>query len=150
MLCCMWKGIPLIYSGQELPNTRRLRFFDKDAIEWNGTYELHDFYRKLLLLRKNNPALSSAESSECRRLCTNADEYIFSFFRKKGEDEVLVLLNLSNEDKQLIVIKENLYGVFQDVLSYGEIDFSNRKYLHLQPYLPQQCRHNRCGKKYGF
>jgi glycosidase len=27
-----WNGIPLIYSGQELPNTKRLKFFDKDEI----------------------------------------------------------------------------------------------------------------------
>ena len=29
-----WSGIPLIYSGQELPNQKRLAFFDKDVIEW--------------------------------------------------------------------------------------------------------------------
>ena len=31
-----WRGIPLIYSGQELPNKKRLRFFDKDEIEWSN------------------------------------------------------------------------------------------------------------------
>jgi Glycosidases len=27
---CTWNGIPMIYSGQELPNYKRLQFFDKD------------------------------------------------------------------------------------------------------------------------
>jgi hypothetical protein len=36
VFCCTWSGIPLIYSGQELPNYKRLRFFEKDEIEWNG------------------------------------------------------------------------------------------------------------------
>ena len=31
---CTWNGIPLIYSGQELPNLKRLKFFEKDAIDW--------------------------------------------------------------------------------------------------------------------
>ncbi|HRF24316.1 MAG TPA: alpha-amylase family glycosyl hydrolase, partial [Chitinophagaceae bacterium] len=29
---CTWNGIPLIYSGQELPNKKRLKFFDKDFV----------------------------------------------------------------------------------------------------------------------
>ena len=33
---CTWPGIPLIYSGQEKPNLRRLAFFEKDFIDWEG------------------------------------------------------------------------------------------------------------------
>src|SRR5688572_5408859 len=36
-----WNGVPLLYSGQEMPNRKKLQFFEKDAIEWNGKYELH-------------------------------------------------------------------------------------------------------------
>lgn len=36
VLCCTWNGLPLIYSGQELPNYKRLKFFDKDQIDWKG------------------------------------------------------------------------------------------------------------------
>jgi len=42
-----WNGQPLIYSGQELPNTKRLAFFDKDQIEW--TTELPRLHLKLFL-----------------------------------------------------------------------------------------------------
>jgi hypothetical protein len=31
-----WNGVPLLYSGQELPNMKRLEFFEKDVINWNG------------------------------------------------------------------------------------------------------------------
>jgi glycosidase len=48
-----FKGIPLIYSGQELPNHKRLHFFDKDQIEWTDNIELHEFYKLLLYNRKN-------------------------------------------------------------------------------------------------
>ena len=60
---CLWNGLPLLYSGQELPNLKRLKFFDKDPIEWNGKYELHDFYRTLLQLRKRNPALRAGDDA---------------------------------------------------------------------------------------
>ncbi|MEJ7671206.1 MAG: alpha-amylase family glycosyl hydrolase [Chitinophagaceae bacterium] len=52
---CTWNGIPMIYSGQELPNNKRLQFFDKDQIEWRQECELHDFYKTLLHLRKTIP-----------------------------------------------------------------------------------------------
>lgn len=47
-LSCRLPGIPLIYSGQELPNLKRLRFFEKDEIEWTDHPALHAFYKKLL------------------------------------------------------------------------------------------------------
>ena len=58
-----WNGIPLIYSGQELPNLKRLEFFEKDVIAWNGKYEMAGFYKTLLLLRKNNKAVWAGEAA---------------------------------------------------------------------------------------
>ena len=46
-----WTGVPLIYSGQELPNLKRLKFFDKDCIEWNEPLKLENFYKTLLSLK---------------------------------------------------------------------------------------------------
>src|SRR5262249_7762732 len=55
VLCATWNGIPLIYSGQELPmKDKRLQFFDKDLIPWTGKNALHDFYKTLLTLRSTN------------------------------------------------------------------------------------------------
>ena len=47
---CTWPGTPLLYSGQELPNHKRLKFFEKDFIEWQPKILLHDFYKKLFHL----------------------------------------------------------------------------------------------------
>jgi alpha-amylase len=59
---CTWKGLPLLYSGQELPNLKRLLFFDKDVIEWNDELKLHHFYKLLLELHSTHPALNSRSS----------------------------------------------------------------------------------------
>jgi glycosidase len=83
-----------------MPNKARLKFFDKDVIKWTGQYLLHDFYKVLLNLRKDHPALRSGDLSiQTRRLHTTADESILAFVREKGVRKVLVILNLSNNAK---------------------------------------------------
>src|SRR5579864_4626991 len=97
VLCSTWPGLPLIYSGQELPNYKRLKFFDKDQIDWTGRYELHGFFRTLLHLRKRNPALRSGDPAvTLHRLHTNLyDDRSFAFARRAGDNQVVVVLNLS-------------------------------------------------------
>jgi glycosidase len=46
------RAVPLIYSGQEIPNRRRLAFFKKDPLEWPATFTHQRFYQKLANLRK--------------------------------------------------------------------------------------------------
>ncbi|RYD74733.1 MAG: 1,4-alpha-glucan branching protein, partial [Sphingobacteriales bacterium] len=48
-------GVPLIYSGEESGLNKRLKFFDKDPINWNEKSEWSAFYKTLLHLRKDNP-----------------------------------------------------------------------------------------------
>lgn len=131
---CTWNGIPLIYSGQEMPNKKRLKFFEKDVIEWNGQYFLHDFYKKLLLLRKRNPALQAGESSETHRLNTKAGNQAFAYLRKNGADEVLVILNLSYEWIEISLDVEMVTGKFKDLFTDEESDFTAATGLHMKPW----------------
>ena len=98
VLCATWKNaLPLIYSGQELPNTKRLHFFEKDEISWTGNNQLNDFYKTLLHLRTTNAALKACdEAIETSILHVSEPDSIFAFFSKKDADEVLVILNLSH------------------------------------------------------
>ena len=72
------KSIPLIYSGQEVPNKRRLKFFVKDPIEWNA-FEMAPFYTTLLNLRKRNQAL--ATDAGYKKLVTANDVAIYAYTR---------------------------------------------------------------------
>jgi len=56
VLSIVGDGIPLVYSGQEAGNPRRLAFFEKDAIEWREHPE-GELYRKLFALKKAHTAL---------------------------------------------------------------------------------------------
>lgn len=95
--CCTLPGIPLLYSGQELPNYKRLSFFDKDQIDWHANPSLHNFYKQLFELRSNSKAF--ANNAMCYVLRTNADDKIFAYLLVNGESKVLVLLNLSPDDR---------------------------------------------------
>ena len=135
VLCCTWNGLPLIYSGQELPNYKRLKFFDKDLIEWKDHCELHDFYKTLLNLRKRNKALRAGDSAvNTYCLQTNFSDKAFTFLRKCQSGEVLVLLNLSAEQLSLTINDAILDGIFKNSFTGNEVDFSQHKSIDLQPW----------------
>ncbi|MEP7277096.1 MAG: alpha-amylase family glycosyl hydrolase [Bacteroidota bacterium] len=138
VLCCTWNAIPLIYSGQELPNKKRLKFFDRDPIDWNGQYALHDFYKKLLELRKNNPALDAGNPHvRTHRLHTDAGHFIFAFLRHNQQTghEVLVIINLSQEKKALVhVTGETLTGAYTSLFSNAVKDFTEESSIALDPW----------------
>lgn len=86
------RSVPLIYSGQEAENKKRLKFFVKDTIAW-GDYSMGSFYKKLLNLRRSNKGL--AADASYRKLVTGLDQFIYSYVREKEGQKVLVVLNLS-------------------------------------------------------
>lgn len=126
VLCATWNGIPLVYSGQEMPNTQRLRFFEKDPIQWTGNFGLHHFYKVLLTLHSHHPALGAADGNvRTYRISTSENEQVFSFLRKNGEHEVLVVLNLSpNDDLRFRIIDETVNGTYKDVFNDEIVDLN--------------------------
>ncbi|HYC39112.1 MAG TPA: alpha-amylase family glycosyl hydrolase [Chitinophagaceae bacterium] len=130
---CTWDGIPLIYSGQELPNRKRLRFFDKDTISWTGQNELHGFYKALLQVHSSHPALAAGDAQvQTFRIRTTAEHAIFSFLRKKGNAEVLVVLNLSPETLRFDIADEKVTGTFKNIFSGAANDFTTEKSFQVQ------------------
>lgn len=113
-----WPGIPLVYSGQEIPNKKRLKFFDKDAIDWSGALELQDFYRRLLTLHLEHRALDSR--SDLFPLHTSADATVLAFLRKAGGEEVMVLLNLTDHATRFTLLDNWVEGNYAEIFSGAE------------------------------
>jgi len=111
----LWSGVPQIYSGQEIPNTKRLKFFDKDVIDWNPPVSLHAFYKALLDLRSSHPALSNHCIAELVQ--NSASEQVLSFVREEGERKVLVLLNFSYDSQQFSIYADDLRGSYTSLFS---------------------------------
>ncbi len=124
-----WNGVPLIYNGQELPlKTKRLEFFTKDPIPWNGTYELHDFYKTLLNLKSSNPTLRGGDpEAKTIALRTSADDKVMAYLRKNGKDEVLTVLNMSKEAVTFQITDDKVAGVYKDIFENKTRDFSQDK-----------------------
>jgi len=130
-----WKGIPMIYSGQEMPNLKRLAFFDKDTIDWNGGYALHDFYKTLLKLRKRNPALRSADPEVITQtIATSDDKRIMAYLRRNKNDEVFVLLNLGGEKADFSIKDQFLKGKFVNVFTGAENYLFADTFIEMQPW----------------
>lgn len=120
-----WNGLPLIYSGQELPNKKRLKFFDRDPIEWTDQLQYADFYKKLLTLRRAFKCMEAGgEGVYCFRLKTTADQHVLAFLRTSEQDQVLVLLNLSPYDGVGIgFLDPAVDGSYEDILDGGNFVF---------------------------
>jgi glycosidase len=129
-----YRGIPLIYSGQELPNQKRLKFFDKDNIDWKEECALEPFYKLLLTLRKKNAALAAREETECFMLSTNVEQQVLAFMRKRDANYVLVLLNISANEIAGSFTDQNVNGKFKDVLGGKQVDFSKDRSFQLKAW----------------
>ncbi len=134
---CTWDGVPLVYNGQEMPMmTKRLEFFEKDPIPWTGKLELFDFYKTLLNLHSNNPALRGGDPAvKTYKLSTGDDEHAFVYLRKNGDREVLVVLNLSYADGITVKLKDPLLkGGFRSVFSGVDENFDEEKSFRLNAW----------------
>lgn len=100
-------SVPLVYSGQEEPVLRSLKFFDKDPIEF-GKYERAAFYKTLLTLRATNPAL--AANASFKKIVVGDENVVYAYTREKDGNKVLVILNLSSKEQAITVKDKSLWG----------------------------------------
>lgn len=116
VLASAWPGIFLLYSGQEIPLSKRLLFFEKDAINWEQELKMEEFYLQLYTLRKANSCIQN--EAEIFLLENEADDKIFSFLSVNKKESMLVILNLSAFDRiKATVTHENLKGNYIEYFS---------------------------------
>lgn len=129
-----WDGVPLIYNGQELPlNNKRLEFFEKDPIPWNGENKLSGFYQKLFELKSNNPALRGGDARATTKIITtNAPDKVLAYLRKNGDREVLVILNLSDtQHLKVQILDEAVKGQYRSLFSELNTDFDTKPTIEM-------------------
>jgi glycosidase len=132
---CTWNGIPMIYSGEEMPNRKRLKFFEKDAIDWTGDYQLHDFYKTLLLLRKKNPALRAADPAVSTfHIITEGSKTVMAFLRKHDQDEVLVLMNMGKEPTGFTIKDQLINGGYTNVFNRAATHLASGTFIKMKPW----------------
>lgn len=117
-------GMPLIYNGQESGLNKQLEFFEKDEIEW-GDYQYQDFYTTLLDLNTRNQALFNGEiGGHFKKMETDKDEYIFSYKRIGHHEQVMAILNFSDEERSL-TFTDGHEGSWTNVFDGSEMEISS-------------------------
>jgi len=127
-------GIPLIYSGQEAAFNRRLKFFEKDPIDW-GTYALAPFYTKLNALKHQNPALwNGRHGGAIREIKHEHSARVVAFVRTLGTNKVLTVLNLSDHVAETGLQLADDAGVYRELFTGAETTLPARAKLNLKPW----------------
>jgi alpha-amylase len=89
-------SMPLLYTGQEVSNKKRLRFFEKDTVDWSGP-SLASFYSAIFALKHAEEALSSGTpGGEQTTLVTDGGPRVYAFSRTRGTNTVVVALNFGD------------------------------------------------------
>jgi glycosidase len=128
----MYQSVPLIYNGQEDMNKKRLKFFVKDTIAWDGKNPMAGFYKTLLTLRKSNMAL--AADASYKRLSSTADSSVFAYLREKDGHKVAVILNLTKQLQQFKISDASIAGDPLNVFSAGKEKIDPQHEFSLQPW----------------
>jgi glycosidase len=100
-------SVPLIYSGQEEPTLRALKFFDKDPMEFKNL-KREKFYKTLLNLRTRNIALSA--NASFKKVAIGDKNAIYAYTREKDNKKILVILNLSGKEQMIKINDKTLLG----------------------------------------
>jgi alpha-amylase len=126
----MYRGVPLVYSGQEEPVLRPLQFFEKDPITF-GKYQRAPLYKTLFELRSRNEALSTTASFN--KVSAGDERYVYAFVREKESKKVLVVLNLSAKPQKVTINNELLLGNATNVFTGTKEAITNKPW-NMQPW----------------
>ncbi len=120
-------GFPMIYSGQEVGLNKRLKFFEKDSIDWSDPKGLFPFYQKLVGIKKNNAALWNGAYGGSLQKIEVGNENVFAFLREKDENRVTVLINLTAETQEITIDADKYIGNAKEAFTNQTFNTANGK-----------------------
>ncbi len=102
-------GIPFLYNGQEIADCTPTHWLTSAPIQWPQRSDRNDSgvaketlarYRRLFAIRRQYAALTSGEVIWINN---SEPDSVLSFLRKKGGEEILTILNLSNRNTHVTI-----------------------------------------------
>lgn len=127
-------GIPMIYTGQEGRLNKRLRFFEKDTVNWSDTSALAS-YRKLNSLKHGHAALRAGIQSGTVYFSGDSVKNIAIVVRESGNDKVVGIFNFSGTPVNTeIPSKAEAYGTYTDLFTGQSVRIKQRRMVSLKPW----------------
>jgi len=124
-------GMTLIYSGQEAGLDKRLKFFERDPIDWKPS-PFRELYTKLIHLKLDNKALwCGNEGGKMILVSSTNDESVFSFVREKDNDKVFVVFNLSDKPVNVILNSASMKGKYLNIFTDKKESFGFKHEFNL-------------------
>lgn len=125
-------GMPLIYTGQEYDNKRRLKFFEQDPIDKTKGH-MFAVYEKLGRLKNENPALNGGKNpASYKKLFTDPTNSVLAFEREKDGKKVIYIANLSG--KAVAYTYGPVSGTYTNYMTGKEQKLQNGQNLVLEPW----------------
>lgn len=129
-----FRGMPLIYSGQEAGLNERLAFFDKDQIPWRD-HPNTALYRTLLQLKRDNRAIwNGGHGGALTRIPNSNTANVFSFLREKEGDRVVGVFNLTDEPQTATLTGSAHAGNYHDPFTGASHTLEEGETLELGPW----------------
>jgi glycosidase len=123
-------GVPFIYNGQEVADPTATSWRKPSPIRWSDPgnpadekfiEKTQEQYKRLFAMRASEPALTSGSVTW---IDNTEPDSVLSFLRKKGNSEILVILNLSNRDVNVTIDLPVMdYYKVQNLLTPGDTWF---------------------------
>lgn len=133
ILAATLPGIPMIYSGQEEPLTRRLRVLEKDNIAFKA-YGYAGFYRRLNELKRVNSAMYSPPFGGDLSILDPSNPATYAYTRQRGDDRMLIVLNLSSQVQETRLDIGDWHGNYRDVFRGTQQVLANPLSLQIGPW----------------
>ncbi len=115
--CATLPAIPLVYSGQEGAFNKRLRFFEKDTIQFNA-FSLNTFYKKILSGTKSFSMTTQNVFEE--------SQHPFLVYPNKEKIGSYYVINLSGESARYSYLKSG-----KALAKLNEVVKTNKKIKHV-------------------
>lgn len=125
-------GFPLILGGQEVGLSKRIEFFERDPIQWTDSLGYQDFYKSLVRLKKENPAIWAGDAGGFPK-SIEAHEDVMGFVREVEGNRVIGIFNLSSEIQTVEITNADIFGSYSDYFSGSAYDISEKP-LELKPW----------------
>jgi cyclomaltodextrinase / maltogenic alpha-amylase / neopullulanase len=128
------KGMPLLYNGQEAGLNKRLKFFEKDTIDWKKS-KFRKLYTTLFNEKMKNKALwNGDEGGEMINIPSDSDSSVFAFVREKDGDKIFAVFNLSNKELKVKLNSDEMAGNYVNLFTSKKVKLSSIAGSDLKPW----------------
>lgn len=134
VLSVVGEGVPMIYSGQEAGNEKRLEFFERDPIEWRD-HPIGDLYARLFQLKEDTSALWNAPwGAPMIQVPNDRGGEVLSFVRRDDDSKVFAAFNFSADTVEAAFEQSLYHGDYVDFESGESVKMTADTTLDLSPW----------------